>query len=464
MSAGPDASVQWPAARSLRGRLLGLLLAPLGALLLAGLVVDYIATVGPLRQAYDQALAGSAVAVAAHVRTGPTGQILAEPSPPARAALGLTQAAGDRYYSVRTADGATLAGEPGLPAAHGPENPALGRATWRGAAVRLATFRLDSAAGPILVTVADVVASRERASRYLILTTLTLAVVQLAAILFLVWLAVRRGLEPLLRVEGRLAARSARELEPVEERTVPEEVRGLVRALNELFLRVRASAEAQQQFLANAAHQLRTPLAGMQAQLELLAREPALGAERERVLALHDSARRLAHTASQLLTLARAEASATTHRDFAAVDLKLLVDEAVARELDRAIARGIDLGAESAPVGISGVAWLLRELIANLLDNALAYSPRGGVVTVRCARDGRRALLEVEDDGPGIPEAERARVVERFYRIPGGAGHGSGLGLAIVSDVARLHGAELALAPGRAGRGLCARVTFPGAT
>jgi len=463
MSASPDGQVPWPAARSLRGRLLGLLLAPLSVLLLAGLVVDYIAAVGPLRQAYDQALAGSAVAVAAHVRTGPAGQIVAEPSPPARAALGLNPTGGDRYYSVATADGRTLAGAPGLPTAKGPENPALGRATWNGAALRLATFRLDSTAGPILVTVADVIATRERASRYLVLTTLTLAVVQLAAILFLVWLAVRRGLEPLLRVEGRLAARSARELEPVEERTVPEEVRGLVRALNDLFQRVRASAEAQQQFLANAAHQLRTPLAGMQAQLELLAREPTLGAERERVLALHDSARRLAHTANQLLTLARAEASATTHRDFAPVDLKVLVDEAVARELDRAIAGGIDLGAESVSVSINGVAWLLRESVANLLDNALAYTPRGGVVTVRSARDGRRAVLEVEDDGPGIPEAERARVVERFYRISGSTGHGSGLGLAIVNDVARLHGAELTLTSGRAGRGLRARVTFPAA-
>src|ERR1700746_3912815 len=113
MSASSDAPVPWLAARSLRGRLLGLLLAPLAVLLLAGLAVDYIAAVGPLRQAYDQALAGSAVAIAAHVRTGPTGQILAEPSPPARAALGLNQAGGGRYYSVRTADGATLAGQPG---------------------------------------------------------------------------------------------------------------------------------------------------------------------------------------------------------------------------------------------------------------------------------------------------------------------------------------------------------------
>jgi two-component system, OmpR family, sensor histidine kinase TctE len=445
------------AAGSLRGRLLGLLLAPLATLLLAGLVVDLVASEGPLRRASDEALAGAAVALAAQhgaTRFAPT----ALPAGLA-SALGL-EAGRRRVYSVRDDEGHRVAGEPELAPVTGKANPALGEGFYAGKAMRLASYRFAAPGGPLTVTVAESVASREGPSRYLIGTTLTLAVLQLGAVAFLVWLAVRRGLEPLLRVEGRLAARSARELEPLDERTVPEEVRGLVRALNELFARVRSSANAQQEFLENAAHQLRTPLAGMQAQLELLARDPAAGAVRERVEVLHEAMRRLAHAAHQLLTLARAEASATSHHDYAPVALKGLCEELIERELDHALERGLDLGLEAEPVSVNGVAWLLREALANLIDNAIAYTPKGGVVTLRAGREGRGAYLEVEDDGPGIAPADRARALERFARLSGSPGHGSGLGLAIVSDVARLHGAELALETGRTGRGLRVRVSF----
>jgi two-component system sensor histidine kinase TctE len=449
------------AARSLRGRLLGLLLAPLGMLLLAGLIVDYVASVGPLRRASDEALAGAAVAAAA--QHGATRFAPSTLPAGVATALGLGAGTHSRFYSVWDDEGHHISGEADLRPVKGSANPMLGDATFHDTAVRVASYRFAAPGGPLTVSMAETVASRERASRYLFVTTLTLAVVQLAAILFLVWLAVRRGLEPLLRVEGRLAARSARELEPLDERTVPEEVRGLVRALNDLFTRVRASADAQQQFLENAAHQLRTPLAGIQAQLELLAGDPAAAAIRERIVALHEAIRRLAHAAHQLLTLARAEASATTHRDFAPVDLKALCDELVVRELDRALELGLDLGAETRPASVSGVAWLLRELLANLLDNALRYTPRGGLVTVRAGGDDQGPFLEVEDDGPGIPSAARARVFERFHRLPGSPGHGSGLGLAIVRDVATLHGAEVALIAGRGGRGLRVRISFASA-
>jgi len=293
-----------------------------------------------------------------------------------------------------------------------------------------------------------------------VMTTVTLAAVQLVSILFLVWLAVRRGLEPLQEVQRRLARGSARDIEPIEERAVPEEVRGLVAALNELFGRVRSNADAQQRFLADAAHQLRTPLAGMQAQLELLQNDPAAAALRDRVGPLHESTRRLTHTANQLLTLARAEASATTGRDFGTVDLCALAESVVLRETNRAIAEGIDLGVELEPAAAHGVEWLLREMIGNLVDNALRYVGRGGVVTVRCRADGRRSLVEVEDNGPGIDPHERPLVLERFYRPKGTPGVGSGLGLAIVADVVRLHGGELELTQGLGGRGLCVRVTM----
>ena len=198
----------------------------------------------------------------------------------------------------------------------------------------------------------------------------------------------------------------------------------------------------------------------MQAQLELLLNDPAAAAIRDRLGPLYESTRGLSHTSNQLLTLARAEASATTSRDFGVVDIKALAEELVLRETDRAVTAGIDLGVDARPTTAHGVEWLLRELAANLIDNALRYVGRGGVVTVRCYQEGRRSVLEVEDDGPGIPVAERPRVLQRFYRSQGAPGTGSGLGLAIVADVVRLHGAELELTQGHDARGLCVRVTF----
>jgi two-component system sensor histidine kinase TctE len=449
-------------ARSLRGRLLGLLLAPLSVLLLTGLLVAYIAGVAPLRQSYDQLLSSTAIAVAAHVKPDGQGGAGLDWSDEAAASLQLTPGSG-RRFAVRIGATRLLAGDATLAAVAGPSNPALGDIVGRDGPMRACTYRTKAGGMGVIVTVAETLERRERASRYLVMTTVTLAAVQLVSILFLVWLAVRRGLEPLQAVQRRLAAGSARDIEPIEERAVPEEVRGLVAALNELFARVRSNAEAQQRFLADAAHQLRTPLAGMQAQLELLLNDPAAAALKDRLGPLHDSTRRLAHTANQLLTLARAEASATTGRDFGSVDLKALAEQIVLRETNRAVAAGIDLGVELAAASAHGVEWLIRELLANLVDNALRYAGSGGVVTVRCHMEGRRPVLEVEDDGPGIPVEERQRVLQRFYRPKGTPGVGSGLGLAIVDDVVRLHGGELELGDARAGRGLRVRVTFKAA-
>jgi two-component system sensor histidine kinase TctE len=241
---------------------------------------------------------------------------------------------------------------------------------------------------------------------------------------------------------------------------VPIEVQPLVNALNNLFDTVRAAAHSQQQFLANAAHQLRTPLTGIIAQLELLARDPAGAAIREQLLDLHQGSRRLAHTANQLLALARAEPTANTQEQFHQLDLAALAGDGVADHLDRSLAEQIDLGADAQPARVFGSAWLLRELLANLIDNALSYTPPGGNVTVRCGRVGAGAFLEVEDDGPGIPADERARVRERFYRLPGSRGNGCGLGLAIVEEIARAHEARLSLDDGPGGRGTRVRIEF----
>jgi two-component system sensor histidine kinase TctE len=178
---------------------------------------------------------------------------------------------------------------------------------------------------------------------------------------------------------------------------------------------------------------------------------------------VNEGIRRLGHTAHQLLTLARAESSVTLAKDFRRVDLPTLIEEAVTLQLDRALAKRIDLGAEAAPVAVNGVGWLLRELLNNLVDNALNYTPAGGVVTLRCGVRNGSAFLEVEDDGPGIPATERPHVTARFHRAPVAEGTGTGLGLAIVSDVVLVHGGTLAIDSGAGGRGTRVAVTFTAA-
>jgi two-component system sensor histidine kinase TctE len=231
--------------------------------------------------------------------------------------------------------------------------------------------------------------------------------------------------------------------------------------LNRLFATVRDNTLAQRRFLENTAHQLRTPLTGIQAQLELLVAEEGAQAVRDRLILLHDATRRLAHTTHQFLALARSDSSADAQWEFAPVDLESIVESAVANHLSGAIAGGIDLGAEAKSVEVLGTPWLLQELLSNLIDNAVTHTPVGGSITVRCGRAGDIVFLEVVDSGKGIPEGERERVTERFYRGKNARGEGSGLGLAIVAEIARLHGAKWSISAGEEGRGTRVRIEFP---
>jgi two-component system sensor histidine kinase TctE len=262
-------------------------------------------------------------------------------------------------------------------------------------------------------------------------------------------------------VRRQIEVRSARELQPLDVAEIPAEIRPLVDALNQLFGTLRESARAQHQFVADTAHQLRTPIAGLLGQLELLRREPLAASLQSRLAALHEGMSRLSHSANQLLALARAEPLTSLTDSFRSVDLKLLVERIVETHVDRSSACGLDMGAELQSATVLGSAHLLEDLLGNLVDNALNYSPAGGSVTVRSGSGESGAYLEVEDDGPGIPEPERLRVRQRFYRLPGSSGNGCGLGLAIVDEIARLHGAALSIESGAQKRGTRVRVQFP---
>jgi len=274
-------------------------------------------------------------------------------------------------------------------------------------------------------------------------------------------LGISVALRPLQRLRDQIADRPSHNLTPLPTDNVPGEVLPLVESLNALLATVRDSALSQQHFLANAAHQLRTPLTGVKAQLEVLARDTAGTPLHERIALLHGGIDRLAHTANQLLALARAEPSAHGSSRFLPVDLPKLITQVVSASLDRALAHDIDLGADCQPARVAGVFWVLHELLLNLVDNAIRHTPAGGHITLRCGVEGGRPFLEVDDTGSGIAPAEREKVKERFYRGANSDGDSCGLGLAIVEESARAHGASFSILDGRCGRGARMRIDFP---
>jgi two-component system sensor histidine kinase TctE len=299
---------------------------------------------------------------------------------------------------------------------------------------------------------------RTRATRDIWLQSLFPDFLIALATLVIVWFGVKRGLQPLARLSDEIKSRSAGDLRPIDAAGAPEETRPLVGALNGLLTEVSAASLKQQRFLADAAHQLRTPLAGLRAHAELALAQPLPEASRAQVEQVHQATVRTARLANQLLALARAEPGARSAT--APLDLKSLAEGEAENWVRQSRGRDIDLGFELEVARVEGDAFLLREALSNLVHNAVEYSPRGGRVTVRTGRRNGHAFLEVEDDGPGIPPAERSRVLERFYRMPGTPGTGSGLGLAIVREIVVSHGADLAIAESAAG-GCRVGITFP---
>jgi two-component system sensor histidine kinase TctE len=233
--------------------------------------------------------------------------------------------------------------------------------------------------------------------------------------------------------------------------------------MNDLLARLGIAISAQQRFIADAAHQLRTPIAGLKTQTELALRESHPDKVHETLRQLQTATEQSARLINQLLSLARAEPGAKLEHAVGRLDLARLARDATTEWVPRALARGIDLGYDGAEdaAWIDGEPFLVRDMLGNLLDNAIRYTQRGGQVTVRVLRDAGRVALSVEDNGPGIPEQDRERVFERFYRVLGTGTEGCGLGLAIVREIAASHKAEVTLATGAGGRGTLVRVAFP---
>ena len=290
----------------------------------------------------------------------------------------------------------------------------------------------------------------------------------------LVWLALARGIQPLNQLEERIRQRKPDDLSPLDDRVVPLEVAPLVASINDLLMRLKDSIATQKRFLADAAHQLKTPLAGLRMQADLAQREGASALELKQSLQhIGRASIRATHTVNQLLSLARAESGgASLVRQ--PCNLVTLVTEVIQDSLPRALDRHIDLGydgvgADTPGVWVSGNLTLLKELFRNLIDNAINYTPSSaeqpGVVTARVLADrfSGVALFQVEDTGPGIPAAERELVFQPFYRALGTDTDGSGLGLPIVLEIAQQHEATVTVEdahPARQPPGACFTVRF----
>ena len=315
---------------------------------------------------------------------------------------------------------------------------------------------------PPLVQVAETLGERSLLATEVLKGVLLPQYAILPLAVLLVWMALTRGLAPLEVLQRRIRARRSQDLSPIDERDAPEEVAPLVRAINDLLARLEESVATQKRFLADAAHQLKTPLAGLRMQAELAQREMLQGGETEHArLSLQQISRasqNATRMVNQLLAMARAEDPEQALRR-QRVDLQAIAFETVEDFVQRALDQRIDLGYEAppapppgrAPIELLGQPVLIRELVRNLVDNALNYTPSGGSVTVRLLHDyyGRVAVLQVEDTGVGIAEAERELVFQPFYRALGTEADGSGLGLAIVREIVERHGGLVSIEDSR---------------
>jgi two-component system sensor histidine kinase TctE len=449
-----------PRAGSVKRTLFAWLLLPLLAIVPAGAALQYWFSAQPAIAAFDHALGDTALALANLVRTE-DGRVMFELTAETERSL-RTDQTDVIYYALVDPGGHLLAGDRELLRVGTPQQPgelAFVDARIDTRPVRTVVRGVACGSGACQVRVAETMLKRERmlagaakgAAATMLLLVITLGVA--------ITLGVTRSLRPLGRVGTEIAQRSLEDLRPLEV-AAPSEIAPLVNALDRLFERLRHATQAQQAFIADAAHQLRTPLTSLKTEIELALLEPHTPDVDATLRRLHAQATRGARLAGQLLAMARSDPGAQSAEP-ERLELKDVAGAAADEWVPHAVAAGIDLGFALAPASVRGRRFLLREMLGNLVHNAIEYAGRGSEVTVRSYTDKGMPVLEVEDNGPGIAPDERDRVFERFYRASPGGGSGSGLGLAIVLEIARGHGAEVDLLDPPGGSGLLVRVRFP---
>lgn len=467
-------------ANSLRARLVSTLVPALAVLTLLFGLVSGVMTLKTMTAQHDRALLDPIVALQRQIRVA-AGEPTIDLPASARALL-FADATDRAIFQIRDRQSRVIAGTVDFPPL-----PRLGLgeiryydAQWRGQPVRVAAIHTEvmdvigQTPLPIVIAVGETMNARRLATQELFIGQV-LMVVAIAIVSALLMIAVtRRTLEPLDQFRKQVAGRDFQNLEPIALTGAPDELLPLLEEYNLLLQRLSTASDRQKQFISEAAHQLRTPLAGLSLQVDLLKRNPMAQAVDSELAALQATCTRTTRLATQLLALARVDLAAVQPGQQARVNLHDVIGDVVERYSLIADQRGCDLGVEADDAYVFGHRATLNELLANLIDNAIKYagmrddavagsdnSP--GVVTIRCGTDAASgsAWLAVEDDGPGIPLESRSRVVERFYQVPGSKIPGSGLGLAIVRDAVLQHDAHLDILDPETGVGTLMRVSFP---
>lgn len=455
---------------SLFGEILDWMLAPLLFLWPISIIITHTVANNIANEPYDLALADSVRALGRLVAISEQGVTVDFPAPPR--ALFRSDQDDVVYYQVALENGDVVTGDKEIAwvtptSSFLSEQISLRDDFVHGEEVRVAYQFLranpgDANGALVLVQVAETRNKRSNLASRVVTGVLLpqFAIIPLAVVL--VWVGLTRGIAPLNRLQSRIRRRRPTDLSPITPASVPEEVRPLIVSLNDMMARLEENLQAQQRFIADAAHQMRTPLTGLKMQTELALDETDPETLRFFLKQIAESTDRASHLINQLLSLARAEASSEKVYTVEHVDVEAIVREVAQDLFPYALAKNIDFGVEYSGhlLVVDGNPILLREMIKNLIDNAIKYTPRGGSVTARVRAAGA-VIFEVEDTGLGVPDSDRELVFERFYRVLGSGESGSGLGLPIVREIAELHSATVSLNANPSGQGSIAQVVFP---
>ena len=458
LAAEPPGQIQ----RSLFGEILDWMLVPLLLLWPMSIAITYLVAKSIANHPFDRALENRVTVLAQQIKEQDGKLVLVLPA----AVHDFVRAddVDNTYYQLLDQQGDKQEGDRDMPLPNDEERPPiwtvqLRNDTMHNTDVRVAYMyvnpsrpkqdHLDHNAPPhlVLVQLAETLDKRTELANQIVKGVILPEFIILPIALALIWFALSRGLLPLAELQQRIRRRQPGDLSPIDSRQVPEEITPLVGSLNDMLERLAQNIASQKRFIADAAHQMKTPLAGMRMQSELALRQTSAEEIHRSLMQLAKSSEAATRLVNQLLALARAENQTPDATPLVALELTELARETVQAWVQMSFANKIDLGFEQPghAVMTRGNPTMLREMLNNLLDNALRYTPAGGSVTLRVRADveERKAIIEVEDTGPGIPAAERAHVFERFYRILGSTSEGSGLGLAIVREIAQQHGAEI---------------------
>ncbi len=464
---------------SIRKQLLVWLLIPLSTIAASSTFIAYNAAILLAREIYDKGLLNSADSVIARVRHK-GGQVLVD-LPPAAQSILKHNYRDTFFYQIYTMEGKRIAGDGTLPFEPGAvdfSKPHYSTRILDGKEVRVLTMLFpvashfadetpddddddDKKPEYLILEVAETRNARREIVTHIVISVLLPQLILIICGGIAVWFGIKQGLFPLQQLSKTLASRSAMDLSPVSESTAPIEVRPLVEAINGLLKMLNEEIERERRFVANAAHQLRTPLAGLKTYADLAIKmneDPSVSS----VLGqLHTGVNRMSNLIVRLLTLARSEPGVASQAAWQTTDISEIVSSVTEDLVPLSIEKKVDLGFESPSeaIFIEGDPVGLRELVTNIIENAIIYNQPGGKVTVRLSNTVS-PTLSVEDNGPGIPEKERELVFERFYRILRDGAAGSGLGLSIVREIANSHGAKVEVKDSTGGIGACFTVTF----